>query len=55
MTAITYYRDDVRVVRKNKDADNNTPDVFVERLVNEEWITYDTYNSSIILLIYLTL
>lgn len=46
MTAITYYRDDVRVVRKNRDANVSTPDVLVEQRVNDEWITYDTYNSA---------
>jgi len=45
MTAITYYRDDVRVVRKPVE-NPNTPDVLVEQRVNDEWITYATFNSS---------
>lgn len=45
MTAITYYRDDVRVVRKNRDT-ANAPDVIVEQQVNNEWVTYATFDTA---------
>lgn len=46
MTAITYYRDDVRVVRKNRESISQGPDVIVEQQVSSEWVQYATFDTA---------
>jgi hypothetical protein len=44
MTAITYLREDVRIVRKPKES-SHTPNVFVEYRQGEEWTNYAIFDT----------